>query len=149
MDPSLYLLPLFIIVGCLVGTSNEKRHYRSIIQREAESAHIAIHNINCGTNYPDATNCKLVMGNAVISTDYFKKILAFLRNLLGGNVPTYESLIDRARREAILRMVAQAPGANCVTQVRVETFSIGGGNANAKNAIGGVEAHAYGTAIWT
>ena len=41
----------------------------------------------------------LVHGNVVVSVDYFKRFVAALRNLFGGSVTSYETLIDRARRE--------------------------------------------------
>ena len=47
---------------------------------------------------------RLVQGSAVISIDYFKRMLAALRNIVGGEVKSYETLVDRARREATLRM---------------------------------------------
>ena len=50
----------------------------------------------------------MVTGNVVISVDYFKTVVAGLRNLVGGNVNTYETLLDRARREALLRLQQQA-----------------------------------------
>ena len=49
-------------------------------------------------------SARLVSGSAVISVDYFKRILFSLRNIFGGNVKSYESLLERARREALLRM---------------------------------------------
>ncbi|MCI5128213.1 MAG: hypothetical protein D3907_06860, partial [Candidatus Electrothrix sp. AUS3] len=33
---------------------------------------------------------------------YFKRIVAGLRNIFGGNVQSYETLVDRARREAVI-----------------------------------------------
>ena len=86
-------------------------------------------------------------GSAVISIDYFKRILAALRNIFGGEVAVYESLLDRARREALLRMKYQVPNAHAIVNVRIETSAIGN-SANRKNGLGSVEALAYGTAIW-
>ena len=59
---------------------------------------------------------------------------------------SYESLVDRARREAILRMKEQAieRGAILVTSVRIETSSISKGQ---RQTIGSIEVLAYGTAI--
>ena len=59
---------------------------------------------------------------------------------------TFETLIDRARREAVLRMKEEAAqlGANYVFNIKMETSSISKGQ---KNAIGSVEVLAYGTAI--
>jgi uncharacterized protein YbjQ (UPF0145 family) len=90
----------------------------------------------------------LVQGSAVISIDYFKRLLAVLRNIFGGRVKAYESLVDRARREATLRLKEQAlaRGADMVINLRLETSAIGN-SANRKKQVGSVEAIAYGTAI--
>ena len=82
----------------------------------------------------------------MISVDYFKAVLAGLRNFFGGRVTSYETLLDRARREAILRMKesASAYKAQMIFNVKLETSSISKGP---RNAIGSVEVLAYGTAI--
>ena len=69
-----------------------------------------------------------------------------MRAIIGGRVSSYETLIDRARREAILRMKEQAAakGANYVFNVKMETSSISKGQ---RDSIGSVEVLAYGTAI--
>lgn len=64
--------------------------------------------------------------------------------LFGGNVTVYETLIDRARREAILRMKSNASNASEIINIRIETSSI---SKNAKS-IGSIEVLAYGTAIY-
>ena len=55
-------------------------------------------------------------------------------------------VLDRARREAILRMKAEAHehGAGMIFNVKLETASISKG---AKDTIGSVEVYAYGTAV--
>jgi uncharacterized protein YbjQ (UPF0145 family) len=87
-----------------------------------------------------------VQGSAVISIDYFKRILAGLRNIVGGEVKSYETLVDRARREATLRMKEMAWDADIILNLRIETSAIGN-SANNRKAIGSIEAIAYGTAI--
>ena len=84
------------------------------------------------------------MGNVVIASDYFKQFVAWLRSLFGGQVNSFESLLDRARREAILRMKenAQKQGANVICNVKFTTVSI---NKDASNS-STVEAMAFGTA---
>jgi len=77
--------------------------------------------------------------------DYFKRLLASLRNIFGGTVKSYESLIDRARREALLRMKEKAPQASMIVNVRIETTTVGR-KAN-KKGVGCLEALAYGTAV--
>jgi uncharacterized protein YbjQ (UPF0145 family) len=89
---------------------------------------------------------RLVDGNVVISIDYFKLIAASLRSLIGGRVTAYETLVERARREAILRMKQSASdmGATHIFNVKLETASIYKGQ---QNHIGSVEVYAYGTAL--
>ena len=88
---------------------------------------------------------ELVAGCMVVSIDYFKRILAALRNIFGGNLSSYEPLVDRARREAVLRMKEQCPGASQIINVRIETSSIF--KTSKKGSVGSVEVIAYGTAI--
>jgi uncharacterized protein YbjQ (UPF0145 family) len=133
-------------LGYLAGSWAEKRHYHSIKEREKELLRlpaITLKNIP----YPDERirALKMVSGNAVISIDYFKRILARLRNIFGGTVKSYESLLDRARREAILRMKEKVPQASIIINVRVETSTIG--KNQRKRSVSCIEALAYGTAI--
>ena len=137
-----------LALGYIVGTWVEKRHYRSIAQREAQWLKLPAVTIRDVDYKPDQIkSAKLVSGSAVISIDYFKRILAGLRNIFGGRVKSYESLLDRARREALLRMKEQAQGASVILNVRIETSSIGS-RAN-KKSVGCLEAIAYGTAVYT
>ena len=137
-----------LALGYIVGTWVEKRHYRSIAQREAQWLKLPAVTIRDVDYKPDQNkSAKLVSGSAVISIDYFKRILAGLRNIFGGRVKSYESLLDRARREALLRMKEQAQGASVILNVRIETSSIGS-RAN-KKSVGCLEAIAYGTAVYT
>ena len=145
------MIDLIIFVGLLLlgyffGQLLEKSHYRSILKRESGLRNIPL---IASKKLPDEfTPCEttLVAGNVVISVDFFKKFVAGLRNLVGGRMISYESLIDRARREALLRMREEAKkaGANYVFNVKMETSSISKGQ---NNSIGSVEVLAYGTAI--
>ena len=68
----------------------------------------------------------LVIGSAVIGEDYFKRIAAALKSIFGGRLTVYESLMDRGRREAVVRMKqqARAQGATMIFNVRFETASL-------------------------
>ena len=135
-----------VAMGYFIGSFAERRHLRSIEKREAEQISQPIVTIE-DVAYPEdqIEFVTLVSGSAVISVDYFKRLLASLRNIFGGTVKSYESLLDRARREALLRMREAAPGAGVIVNVRIETASIGR-RAN-KKGVGCVEAIAYGTAL--
>jgi len=142
----LVILLILLACGYFFGRFYEKRHYKSIIKREAEYKNIIVvaSRILPVTEKTEAS--LLVMGSVVISVDYFKRFLASLRTLIGGRVVSYESLLDRARREAILRMKKQAStmGADKVFNIKYETSSI---SKNAKGKIGSIEVLAYGTAL--
>ncbi|MFC1515473.1 YbjQ family protein [Thermodesulfobacteriota bacterium] len=141
------VLITLIALGYFAGTWAEKRHYRSIERRETAYLHLpAITTKNVSVNESKVREVKIVYGSAVISIDYFKRILAGLRNIFGGTIKSYETLLDRARREALLRMKEMATDATMIINVRIETSAIGKTKRN-KN-IGCLEAVAYGTALY-
>ncbi len=143
------LIVVIVLVGLgyFVGSIAEKRHYRSIVSREAQLLHIpAVTVKNMIEQDVDIIDARMIQGSAVISIDHFKRLLASLRNIFGGKVAAYESLVDRARREAVLRMKEKAPNADIVLNTRIETSTIGR-SANSRGGIGSIEAIAYGTAV--
>ncbi len=144
---SIVIFGVLFIVGYLAGTINEKRHYKSIKKREEKLLSLPAISMKRLESSDGITKSELVSESVVVSIDYFKRALAILKVLIGGSVGPYESLIDRARREAVLRMKESAPGAAIIINVRVETSTIGNA-ANSKGAVGSVEALAYGTAVW-
>ncbi len=135
-----------LALGYFFGSFAEKKHYKSIQEREQFYLHLPTTTSKKPMGkLPTVRETKLVTGSVVISVDYFKRMLAGLRNFFGGKVTSYESLVDRARREAILRMKESCPNATQLINLRIETSSIAKG---AKQQIGSVEVLAYGTAIY-
>jgi len=142
----LYIFITLVLLGYFVGKRREANHYRSILEREEKFRRLP----TIGLKRPIAQEGKvvkmeLVTGCVVISIDYFKRILAALRNIFGGNISSYETLVDRARREAVLRMKEECPGASQIINVRIETSSIF--KTSKKGSVGSVEVIAYGTAV--
>jgi uncharacterized protein YbjQ (UPF0145 family) len=119
------LLLLLLAIAYVVGTQVERAHYRSI---RLESG--------------------MVAGNVVVSLDYFKRFLASLRNLVGGRVGSYETLLDRARREAVLRLKQEAMqgGYGAVINLRLETTRMANARQGGKG-IAGIEVLAFGTGL--
>ena len=142
----LTVLAILLALGYFFGRFSEKRHYKSIIEREAELRHIPVIASRVLPVAVQSDASMLVTGSVVISVDYFKRFLASLRTLIGGRVTSYESLLDRARREAILRMKQEASklGADKVFNIKLETSSI---SKSAKGKVGSIEVLAYGTAL--
>jgi len=144
----LELIIFLVLLACgyIFGRHAEKKHYQSIIAREKQLNKLPA--IACRTipASEKAYDTNLVSGSVVISVDYFKQLIALLRNLVGGRVTSYETLVDRARRESILRMKeeAESQGAEMIFNIKLETSSIYKGR---KNSIGSVEVLAYGTAL--
>ena len=137
---------VLLVLGGLIGSATEAAHFRRLDAQEQELAHILMSDMKRLPDNWQAANARLVTGSVVIATDYFKVFVAGLRNLFGGRIRGYERLMERARREAIVRMLreAQATGANAVWNVRLETSTIHG-KQQGKSA--GVEVMAYGTAL--
>ncbi len=144
----LFIFLSLLLLGYTCGTIAEKRHYKSILRRERELVKLMVVNAEGRFAEGAVREAFLVNGSTVVSNDYFKRLLAILRNIFGGRVKAYESLIDRARREAILRMKeeAHARGAHMIVNLRLETSTIGR-SANKKKKIGSIETLAYGTAV--
>lgn len=134
------------LLGYGAGRYNERRHFASIFERERRLRHLLAFSSRHAPADRTAVESMLVAGNVVLSVDYFKRLAAALRNLFGGRVTVYESLLERARREAILRMKedAERRGATMIFNVKLETASISKGG---RDELGAVEVYAYGTAL--
>ena len=144
MEQLIYVA-VFVTLGYFFGRRAEKKHFASLIEREQKMNQLpamASRMPPQDGNYDQI----LVSGSVVIANDYFKTFVAGLRNLFGGKLTTYESLLDRAHRVALLRMKEEAArlGAELVFNVKYATSNISG-QSSKKPPI--IEAHAYGTAL--
>lgn len=123
-------IPIFLILlGLVVGGARERGHLRRLARREEALADMLVTDIKTFPGGIDVSKgAALVMGEAVIATDYLKSFLAKLRKLVGGELHSYRTLMDRARREAMLRMMddAKARGYNAVCNLRLGCADIGG-----------------------
>lgn len=140
------LTALLLIIGVIFGTRAQKKHIEALNAREAALSHIKVTNLK---TIPDGlTDPELVTGSVVIAFDYFRRFIARIIMLVGGNITLYEIMLDRARREALVRLLeeADASGAREVHNVRFE-FSRVGASSSQANIGGGAELFAYGTAV--
>jgi uncharacterized protein YbjQ (UPF0145 family) len=142
----LVLFLVLLALGYTIGRMKEQRHYQSIRRRERELAGVLAFAVRFPPDPNSPRECVLVTGSVVVSSDYFKQFVAGLRTLIGGRMASYESLLDRARREAVLRMKADAArhGANMILNVKVESTNVGGGF---RGGVPAMEVFAYGTAL--
>jgi len=142
-------VPLFLLaLGYVAGSLAEQSHYKSIRVRELRFRRMATTNLRRPPVHWRIESVALVAGSTVVSVDYFKRFLAQLRGLVGGRVRAYESLLDRARREALLRMKEEAAkgGYDAVINVRIESSNIASPLRNDRGTAG-VEILAFGTAL--
>jgi len=144
----LLFIIILAVVGLVFGSLNEKKHYRSLIANERRYRHILVFNEKRPPLAVTGQPFHLVQGAVVISSDYFKTMAAGLRGLFGGNLKSYESLLDRARREALVRLKRQAHerGAHMVVGVLFETSMLNQNQAGKKQVMC-CEVLAYGTAF--
>jgi uncharacterized protein YbjQ (UPF0145 family) len=139
---------LMLIAAYFIGSWIERRHYRSIRAREKRWQRLPALTFRTTPTDWVVDDSGLVLGSVVISVDYFKRFLAGLRMLFGGRVKSYESLLDRARREALLRLKREAVerGFHALINVRLETSRLASGRRDGKGTAG-VEILAFGTGL--
>ena len=130
-----------------VGKHYENKHFASIKEREAKFNNLPFSPSDTLDESKHVESMMLVTGQVVIGSDPFKRYIASLVNLVGGRISVFEAPLDRARREAVLRMKESAARMNAdeVINFRMDTMSIGSGASG--EAMGIVEVVAYGTAI--
>lgn len=144
-----YGLPLLILMmAYFVGSYIEKKHFRDIQKREDDLHGFPVVSFDTMPDDWSASTSHMVTGSIVISLDYFKRVIAGLRGLIGGRIKTYEPLLERARREALLRMTeaAREQGYDAVFNVRLETSRLANSTRDGKGTAG-VEMLAFGTAV--
>lgn len=130
----------FLFVAYITGSISEKNHFKRLRTREAALINQPYVVDQFKTmDLSQTQRTEFVHGSCVIAADRFKLFLGSVLSIFGGRISAFESLTDRARREAIIRMREQAIGANMVVCTRIQFSKIGYTQ---------VESIAYGTAIY-
>ena len=125
----------FLLLWWLIGRTTERRHLRSLVAREAALRDVLVTSLKgCPGAAAGGPSPELVCGESAIASDGFKTYVFGLRNVFGGESRSFTRLFDRARREAVARMVesARERGFDAVCNVRFATVDIGG-NASGGN----------------
>ena len=139
---------LVLIFSAILGPMIERKHYRDIKRREQLLAGkpTVTFGVNKLRGLPPIKKAELVTGEIVIGADFFSCFIAKINKFFGWRLPGFERLLDRGRREAILRMKENAKDANIIVNTRIETTRV---NKNASGDIGNSQCSivAYGTAI--
>ena len=94
-----YGLPFAVLIlAYLIGSFIEKKHIRDIQKREDALHGFPVTTFEALPPNWKVLRCQMVTGSVVVSLDYFKRVIAGLRGLIGGRVKTYEPLLERARQ---------------------------------------------------
>ncbi|NOZ87954.1 MAG: YbjQ family protein [Deltaproteobacteria bacterium] len=143
----LIYLSSFIFFFYAIGKIIEIRHLKNLESREKALSGMVLTNTKKLPGDLIGEKAWLCQGSVVIGADHFKRLAAGLRNIVGGRMKSIESVLDRARREAVLRMAEQAKldGASALINIRLETSTIG--TAGNGNGLMIAEVLAYGTAF--
>jgi uncharacterized protein YbjQ (UPF0145 family) len=132
------------LAGWSLAAWFERRHLRSLSAREAPLQHISVNTCkNTARCEPEAST--LLIGSVVMAHDYFRTLIITFKSLVGGNIQPYERLVQRGRREALIRLKEEADllGLDKLVNVRFITSSISGRFLHA------LEMVAYGTGVRT
>lgn len=118
------------LVGILGGRISEYRHLRSLERREEESSDVIVTQLK---SFPAATGSDqtptIVHAETVIASDYLKTFFSKIRGIFGGEIRSFQRMLERSRRETLLRLIESArnQGYNAICNVRLETADVGGG----------------------
>jgi uncharacterized protein YbjQ (UPF0145 family) len=139
-----------LLFSYVTGSILETRHFRELAEREEALGKMTVVTFSPVPDGWNPRSAELVMGSVVVSLDHFKRFLAGLRAIVGGRIKAYEPLLDRARREALLRMMetANERGLDTIVNVRLETSRLASSRKNGKGTAG-VEILAFGTGLQT
>lgn len=138
-----------LFVGLFFGRRAERRHFEQLARDEAELATMFVTEMKIFPGGVAAgSRTQMVVGEVAVSSDAYKTFIAAIRKIFGGRLSTYETLMERARREAIVRMLkdARRQGFDSVCNVRLESVDMGGVNTAAQGGLQMAAILASGTA---
>lgn len=142
------LLPLgMLFAAAMIGHLIESRHLRRLETAEAELDSIMLVQLkSLPPGWTTDGTPEVLSASVVLANDYFRIFLAAWRMVFGGRVRSFERLMERARREALVRLRREArdKGFNVVWNLRVETTMM---QTFDKRQSGSVEIVAYGTGM--
>lgn len=123
-------------LGFGAGKFTEKRHFKRLDEREYIYKGVLVTSLSSLPYADPGVDSTMVTGECVIATDYFKSFITKLKKIIGGELRAYLSLMDRARRESVIRLIeeAQDQGFDAVCNIRFVSADVGGSTSNRKGA---------------
>ncbi|MGA1872759.1 MAG: YbjQ family protein [Thermoplasmatota archaeon] len=143
----LVIIPLALFIGpAITGQIFERKHFKELESREAEiRGRIISHNRRTPIMKHPA-RMTIVAGEVCIGADRFKTWIAGFRQLVGGKMGSLSPVVERARREALLRVLESAAkqGFTEVGNIRYTTANLKWNAPKQKELL--ISVMAYGTA---
>ena len=120
---------LMLLVTFYIGNRIQRNHEKSIAERQIIYRDLAIDNLK--EPPAEAEKSFFVCGEMVLAVDAYRTFISTLKQLIGGEIKSFYSIMARARREAILRLLADAKlkQADGVCNIRVESADVAGTSA--------------------
>jgi uncharacterized protein YbjQ (UPF0145 family) len=144
----LLVTALLLALGFVSGKTIEHFHYQDLAKRERRQRRLPALTTSRVPAEWRVEDAMLLTGTVVISLDYWKRFAAGIRQVFGGNVRSFETLFERARREALVRLkeAASAKGCDALIGVRFASVEIANQGPRGKGTAG-VELMAFGTGL--
>lgn len=143
----LIVIPLVLfIIPMITGQIIERKHFKDLQVREAEiRKKVIVHNRRSPL-ITRPVKMTLVAGEVCIGADRFKTWLAGFRQIVGGRMGSLAPVVERARREALLRALesAAAQGYTEVGNIRYTTANLKWNAPKQRELL--ISVMAYGTA---
>lgn len=141
----MFIALAFFFVPMITGQIIEKKHLRDLDEREKVMGKKIITHNRRRPYTTDPTRAMLVAGSVCIGADRFKTWLAGWRQIIGGKMGSLSPVVERARREATLRMIEDADRQGCteVGNIRYTTANLKWNSRKQKELL--IVVTAYGT----
>ena len=91
--PQLIVFLVLLILGFTIGRARERAHWNELDDREERVAPVLVLDTDEPPPGLEPVHGELVMGSAVIGTDYFKQFLSSWRMLFGGEMKSYQTCL--------------------------------------------------------
>ena len=149
MNYNITVLLICMLFICFnAGLRYEKRHIKKIKERELKLYKMPL--VSFGKDIIDENkviNSELISSSVVLGCDYFRMSVFRLINMFGGNISLLENVLERAKREAILRVKEEAKRKKYdeIINLKIETSMLSPIKKLQFNSV--VTIIAYGTAI--
>lgn len=136
-----------VFIAYVISYFVESLHYMDIKRREQQFVKLPMVSSEKVFDGYHIIQSDLVYSEVALATDHFKRFMLSILSLFGLNIVCYEKLLDRARREAILRLKEKCLAYDAIINLKMETVEICNTNLGNQNSIKGLQVLASATAV--